>query len=81
MQSDRRKAGNALPKGNGHKSVKGEKMTIATIKQILKNHSVPFYELCGNVYADSMIGGTKLFEQVENVTLWSRTQLMNWLGY
>ena len=28
MQSDRRKAGNALPKGNGHKSVKGEEMKL-----------------------------------------------------
>jgi hypothetical protein len=56
-------------------------MTNATIKQILKNHGVPCYEINGNVYADSMISGTKLFERVENVTLWSRTQLMTWLGY
>lgn len=56
-------------------------MTNAQIKQILKNHSVPFYELNGNVYADSMIGGTGRFEIVHNVTTWSRTELFNWLGY
>lgn len=56
-------------------------MTNATIKQILKNHGVPHYELNGNIYADSMISGTALFEQVENVTLWTRTQLFQWLGY
>jgi hypothetical protein len=56
-------------------------MTNATIKQILKNHGVPHYELNGNIYADSMITGTALFEIVENVTLWTRSELMQWLGY
>ena len=56
-------------------------MTTEHIKQILKNHSVPYYELNGNVYADSMIGGTGIFEKVENVTAWSRKELYNWLGY
>ena len=36
MQSDRRKAGNALPKGNGHKSVKGEKMKAYGIDYTVK---------------------------------------------
>lgn len=81
MQSDRRKAGNALPKGNGHKSVKGEQMNISKIKKILADHGVPFYEENGKVFADSMISGTTRFEQVENVTKWSYSKLMNWLGY
>ena len=56
-------------------------MTNQTIKQILKNHSIPYYERNGDIYADSMIAGTALFEHVENVTLWTRTQLFQWLGY
>ena len=56
-------------------------MTTATIKQILKNHSVPHYERNGNIYADSMEHGTKLFEIVHNVTLWTRNELYAWLGY
>jgi hypothetical protein len=56
-------------------------MVNATIKQILKDHGVPHYERNGNIYADSMIGGTTLFERVENVTLWTRSELYAWLGY
>lgn len=56
-------------------------MTNAQIKQILKNHSVPHYELNGNIYADSMIGGTAIFEEVINITTWSREKLFQWLGY
>jgi hypothetical protein len=56
-------------------------MTPAQIKQILKDHSVPYYELNGNIYADSGIGGTGIFEEVENVTTWSRKELFDWLGY
>ena len=56
-------------------------MTPQTIKQILKNHGVPFYQSNGNIYADSMENGTKTFDKVENVTTWTRTQLFAWLGY
>lgn len=56
-------------------------MSISTIKKILAEHGVPFYEENGKVFADSMIGGTKRFEQVENVTKWSYSKLMTWLGY
>lgn len=49
--------------------------------QILKAHSVPHYELYGNIYADSMIGGTELFEEVVNVTDMSKKELLNFLGY
>jgi hypothetical protein len=56
-------------------------MTNAQIKQILKDHGAPYYEENGNIFADSMISGTKLFEQTENVTKWSYSKLMTWLGY
>lgn len=56
-------------------------MNISKIKKILADHGVPFYEESGQIFADSMIGGTKLFEQVENVTKWSYSKLMTWLGY
>jgi hypothetical protein len=56
-------------------------MKTAQIKQILKIHGVPHYERNGNVYADSMIGGTALFEKVVNVTTWSKSKLLKWLGY
>ena len=56
-------------------------MTNYTIKQLLKNHGVPHYERNGNIYADSMIAGTARFEIVHNVTTWTRTQLISWLGY
>jgi hypothetical protein len=49
--------------------------------QILKAHSVPHYELYGDIYADSMIGGTELFEEVINVSEMSRAELLSWLGY
>ena len=56
-------------------------MKIENIKKILKAHGVPYYEENGNVFADSMISGTKTFEEIENVTHWSFYELMTWLGY
>lgn len=52
-----------------------------TIKSILDAHGIPYYEENGNIFADSMINGTTLFEEVENVTTWTRYQLFTWLGY
>lgn len=56
-------------------------MTIERIRKILDFHSVPNYIQNGSIYADSMEAGTKVFEKVENVTEWSRSQLYAWLGY
>lgn len=56
-------------------------MTINKIKQILDLHSVPHYEADGRIYADSMISGTDLFQEVEDVTDWTKSQLFAWLGY
>lgn len=56
-------------------------MTIKQIEKILNNHSVPFYTKDGKVYADSMLADTDVFENVVNVTNWSKTKLFQWLGY
>ena len=56
-------------------------MNPETIKRILDNHGVPYYTNGGSIYADSMEAGTALFEKVENVTAWTRSQLYTWLGY
>lgn len=50
------------------------------ISEILTRHSVPFYEVDGKIYADSMEGGTEVFEKVEDVTDWTKRQLLAWLG-
>ena len=54
---------------------------IEKIRKILDLHGVPNYTENGNIYADSMISGKKLFEEVENVTDWTKSQLYIWLGY
>lgn len=56
-------------------------MTIERIRKILDLHSAPNYTQNGSIYADSMEAGTEVFEKVENVTGWSRSQLYAWLGY
>ena len=57
------------------------KMTKIEIIKTLNLHGVPHYEKNGRIYADSMIGGTDLFEIVEDVTEWSYKKLRSWLGY
>ena len=56
-------------------------MTAERIAKILEQHGVPFYEQNGRIYADSMIGGTKLFEEIIDVTEWTFDELFDWLGY
>ncbi len=56
-------------------------MPIKKIKRILDLHSVPNYEKDGRIYADSMISGYSLFQEVEDVTDWTFEQLAAWLGY
>ena len=56
-------------------------MNPETIKRILNDHGIPYYETNGRIYADSMISGTTRFEIVEDVTTWTRSQLYTWLGY
>ncbi len=56
-------------------------MTIIVISRILKNHNIPFYVKNSRIYADSMCGGTEIYEEVIDVTDYSRAQLYEWLGY
>jgi hypothetical protein len=56
-------------------------MTAERIAKILEQHGTPFYEQNGRIYADSMLSGTKLFEEIIDVTEWTRSELLRWLGY
>lgn len=56
-------------------------MSIEKIKSILKDHGVPYYMSAGRVYADSMISTTDTFEQVKDITDWTYTALISWIGY
>lgn len=51
------------------------------IRKILENHSVPCYENDGHIFADSMIAGSSLFEEVEDITGCTSRQIYEWLGY
>ncbi len=56
-------------------------MENLAIEKILKAHSVPYYEKNGRIFADSMLAGTEIFEEVEDVTGFSKKKLYEWLGY
>ncbi|NBH61998.1 hypothetical protein D1155_10085 [Anaerotruncus sp. 80] len=58
-----------------------DKMTNTTVAKILEMHSVLYFIEAGRVFADSMFGGTEIFEEVIDVSDWSRKQLLHWLGY
>ncbi len=51
------------------------------IKKILDAHSVPNFEKEGRIYADTMLSGSDLFEEVEDMTGLSMERLRAWLGY
>ena len=56
-------------------------MKIEYIAKILALHSVPHFTKDGRIYADSMIAHTELFEKVEDLTDFTRSELYSWLGY
>lgn len=56
-------------------------MTTTQISKILDLHSVPYYTENGRIYADSMNSLVLLWDQVIDVTNWTRRQLLDWLGY
>ena len=56
-------------------------MRISELIKILDLHNVPYYTENGSIYVDSMLSGTDVFENVGEVTGWSRQQLYAWLGY
>lgn len=51
------------------------------ILNILKNHNVPCYEDNSRVYADTMISGKSVFEEVDDLTGCTVQELRDWLGY
>lgn len=56
-------------------------MNIECKKKILDFHSTPWFERYGRLYADSMLAGTGLFEEVIDITDWTLRELYDWLGY
>ena len=56
-------------------------MTNEKIAKILNLHSVQFKIVNKQIIADSMEGGTKLFEKTVNLTGIKANELYQWLGY
>lgn len=57
-------------------------MRMETIAKILDAHFIPYRVTDdGRILADSGICWTRLFEEVEDVTDWTRKMLYDWLGY
>lgn len=56
-------------------------MSIKKIAKILALHNVPFKILNDGIYADSMIGGTDIFEVTVDMTEKSPSEVYEWLGY
>lgn len=56
-------------------------MGNVAIGKILKAHSIPYYEKNGRIFADSMLAGTEVFEEMKDLTGISRKKLYEWLGY
>ena len=56
-------------------------MAITKIRAILDAHGVPNFIAAGRIYADSMRAGTSLFEELEDLTDYTRAELYAWLGY
>ena len=56
-------------------------MSVQKIIRVLNLHSVPYFMKGDRVLADSMIGGTGIFENTIDVTDYTFKDLMYWLGY
>ena len=56
-------------------------MANEAIRKILDNHSVPCYEKDGRIFADTMISGSSVFDEVDDLTGYTRKQVYEWLGY
>ncbi len=54
---------------------------IEKIKKIIDRHHVPYFEQNGRLFANSMEGGTELFEHAVDVTDMTKPELYAWLGY
>ena len=56
-------------------------MSIIKIKTILDSNGVPNFIAAGRIFADSMGAFTALFEEIDDLTDYSRDELYAWLGY
>lgn len=56
-------------------------MSIVKIQTILDTHGVPNFIAAGRIWADSMAAHTALFEEIEDLTDYTREDLFAWLGY
>lgn len=56
-------------------------MSILRIKSILDSHGVPCFISANRIFADSMGAFTAPFEEVEDLTDFTRAELYAWLGY
>lgn len=56
-------------------------MQLAKIKSILDAHGVPNYISGGRIYADTMEAYAESFAAVEDLTDYTRAELLAWLGY
>lgn len=56
-------------------------MSIVKIRSILDSHGVPNFIAAGRIFADSMGAFTAPFEEIEDVTDFTRAELYTWLGY
>lgn len=56
-------------------------MKQAVICKILDAHGVPYRIRNGRIEADTMGAYAEVFEEVEDVTDFTRTELFDWLGY
>lgn len=56
-------------------------MTNSRIQAILDAHGVPNFISAGRIFADSMGAFTAPFEDIEDVTDFTRAELYAWLGY
>ena len=56
-------------------------MSIVKIAQTLEAHSVPYYIENNRIFADSMICGTQMFDEVVDLTDYTCSKLFAWLGY
>ena len=56
-------------------------MTNQQIGRLLDLHSVPYYEENGHIFADSMDSFRQLWDEVIDLTNYTRRQVLDWLGY
>lgn len=56
-------------------------MSISKIQSILDSHGVPNFISAGRIFADSMGAFAAPFEEIEDVTDFTRAELYAWLGY